>query len=124
MNTKLPAFKAIIKEELYNRKLVYPVQIAKGKISKEKANKQFSLLTDAQRILEGELPRHGTREEVEKELHREYDLRKRLYPRWVSEGKLNKHQAQKKIRAWGEMMDYICPLKIEPDGSEQQGQLF
>lgn len=66
-----------------------------------------------------------TAQEIVEELEREVSMRKRVFPRWVAEGKLRADQAERRIGIMEQVLEDA--RKIAPaDGSdnEQQGDLF
>lgn len=58
-----------------------------------------------------------TREEVKKELKREISMRKRVYPGWVSGGKLKQETATHRIECLERALELL-------DDSGEQGSLF
>lgn len=114
---KVQTYRWEITRELNTRKGFYASQIERGKMTKEQANKQYSHLKDALRLLAGEQPVNCQAQQVKNELWREYKMRQRVYPRQISMRLMTKAESQSKLRVWKEIIDHLFPAVAKKEGS-------
>ncbi len=101
------------------RQRVYSRWVKQGRMSRDKANRQYLLLKAAlELITTGLKPTDQIKTAILGELNRELDYRKGAYPRMISSGKLNFHIGQKQIIRLQAVTDMIRNDDIAVDNQQ------
>jgi hypothetical protein len=61
-----------------------------------------------------------TTEDIIKELHRELKMRERVYPRQISEGKMHRHQANKRYLCIQRAIEIIEDKELKKTGVQKE----